>query len=193
MSRFQTIEDVRTFCRSVAQLAIDLGDEEIGLMLRKALAAGDTSSPIERLGETILGLEAARKFMDDRYPVDVLAELDEAVRLGWEGIRRANGTWNEVSERTMSRFRTVEDVRAFCISVANVAAELGDEKLSLMLGDALAVGNTQSPTERLWYTIVGLAAAVEVMDDRYSDDLIAEINEAVELGREWITRANGPW
>ena len=71
MSRFQTIEDVRTFCRSVAQLAIDLGDEEIGLMLRKALAAGDTSSPTERLGETILGLEAARKFMDDRYPVAV--------------------------------------------------------------------------------------------------------------------------
>lgn len=61
MSRFQTIEDVRTFCRSVAQLAVALGDEEIGLMLRKALAAGDTSSPTERLGETILGLEAARR------------------------------------------------------------------------------------------------------------------------------------
>ena len=193
MSRFQTIEDVRTFCRSVAQLATDLGDEQIGLMLRKAVAAGDTSSPTERLGETILGLEAARPFMDARYPADVLAKLDEAVRLGWEGIRRANGTCNEASERPMSRFQTVEDVRAFCISVANLAAELGDGKMSLMLWDALAVGNTQSPTERLWYTIVGLAAAAEVMDDRYSNDLIAEINEAVALGREWIRRAERPW
>ena len=192
MSRFQTIEDVRIFCDSLAQLAIDLGDENIGLMLRKALAAGNTTSPTERLGETILGLEAARPFMDARYPAEVLAELDEAVRLGWEGIRRANGTWNEASEPTTSRLRTVEDVRAFCISVANVAAELGDEKLSLMLWDALAVGNTQSPTERLWYSIVGLGAAVEVMDDRYSPDLIAEINEAVALGREWIRQANGP-
>ena len=67
------------------------------------------------------------------------------------------------------------------------------QECTLSLIHILAVGNTQSPTERLWYTIVGLAAAVEVMDDRYSDDLIAEINEAVELGREWITRANGPW
>jgi hypothetical protein len=28
------------------------------------------------------------------------------------------------------------------------------------------------------------------MDDRYSADLIAEINEAVALGKEWIRRAN---
>ena len=93
MGRFQTIEDVRIFCDSVAQLAIDLGDEKVGLMLREALAAGNTQSPTERLGETILGLAAARAVMDARYPADVLAELDEAVTLGREAIRRANGPW----------------------------------------------------------------------------------------------------
>lgn len=95
----------------------------------------------------------------------------------------------------MTRFQTTEDVRNFCSSVASLAAELGDESMELMLQEALAVGNTSSPTERLWYTIVGLAAAVEVMDDRYPDDLIAEIREAIDLGREWIRRANSgqPW
>lgn len=31
MSRFQTIEDIRTFCRSLAKLASDMGDEKVSL------------------------------------------------------------------------------------------------------------------------------------------------------------------
>ena len=45
MSRFQTIEDIRTFCRSLAKLASDMGDEKVSLILLKALAVGDTTMP----------------------------------------------------------------------------------------------------------------------------------------------------
>ena len=90
MSRFQTIEDVRTFCRSLAKLASDMGDEKVSLILLKALAVGDTTMPTERLGESILGLEAARKIMDERYPPAVIDEVNEAIDLGREGLRRAN-------------------------------------------------------------------------------------------------------
>ena len=90
MTRFQSIEDVRTFCRSLAKLASDMGDEKVSLILLKALAAGDTNMPTERLGESILGLEGARKIMDERYPQAVIDEVNEAIDLGREGLRRAN-------------------------------------------------------------------------------------------------------
>lgn len=93
----------------------------------------------------------------------------------------------------MSRFQSIEDIRTFCGSVADLAAALGDEWVSRMLWDALARGNTQPPTERLGETLIGFEAALEVMDERYPSDVIAEIREAIGLGRDAIRRPNGPW
>jgi hypothetical protein len=82
----------------------------------------------------------------------------------------------------MNRFRTIEDIRTFCAFLARLASDIGDEKVYLLLQEALAAGNTSSPTERLGEAIRGLSAAREVMDDRYSDDVINEVNEAIAIG-----------
>ena len=69
-----------------------------------------------------------------------------------------------------------------------------DEGFSVqVIGRAGLLYREGEPTERLWYSIVGLGAAVEMMNDRYAADLMAEISEAVALGREWLRKANGPW
>jgi hypothetical protein len=65
MSRFHSIEDIRIFCRSLAKLALDMDDDRVCLIPLEALAAGDTNMPTERLGEAILGLEAARRKMGE--------------------------------------------------------------------------------------------------------------------------------
>lgn len=59
------------------------------------------------------------------------------------------------------------------------AKDIGDDRVRRILQEALVVGNTSSPTERLGESIIGLAAAREAMDERCSDTIINEINEAI--------------
>ncbi len=95
MNQFQSTEDIRIFCGFLIQLATDIGDEKARLLLQEALAAGNTSSPTERLGETIEGLLVVREIMlrDDRYSVDVIYEVNEAIKTGQKMLRRANRPW----------------------------------------------------------------------------------------------------
>lgn len=44
--------------------AKDIGDDRVRRILQEALVVGNTSSPTERLGESIIGLAAAREVMD---------------------------------------------------------------------------------------------------------------------------------
>ncbi|MBW7959455.1 MAG: hypothetical protein LC131_18935 [Anaerolineae bacterium] len=95
MSRFQSIEDIRDFCDFLLQLATDIGDERTRHLLQETLAANNTSSPTERLGEALKGLLAAREMMlkDDRYSADVISELNEVIKTGQKAMRKANRPW----------------------------------------------------------------------------------------------------
>jgi hypothetical protein len=87
---FSTVDDIVTFAFSLMLLAAKINDGKVRLILEEALAAGDTSSPTERLGETLIGLSAALELMGDDYPSDIVAGAREALEVGWKAIRKAN-------------------------------------------------------------------------------------------------------
>ncbi|MCZ2115889.1 MAG: hypothetical protein LC131_18950, partial [Anaerolineae bacterium] len=73
--------------------------------------------------------------------------------------------------------------------------DIGDERTRHLLQETLAASNAFSPTERLGEVLLGLRAVRELIlrDDRYSADVIRELNEAIKTGQKAMRKANRPW